>query len=715
MYRLFLLCLIFGLTPSVNAQLPYLQNDQDWLLGPIDKKSALKLLPNGFSLENGLIKRRFVNSPNLATVELTQLSTGESLLRGIKPEARVMLDKKWYDVGGLVGQQEYGYLQDKWLDTLHNNPAAFQYESYQLQDIHSAIKWDPSEPQFTQRTPYPPTGKHLILNYRAINNIKVQVHYEIYDNLPLMSKWLVIHNQSEANVRLNTFISEILAVVEAETSVEAMDNFRLPNIHIESDYAFHAMSAKHANQTAYWIPDPQYHTQVNYPKMTPNLLECRPPLGPEIDIAPGDSLETFHTYQLFYDSHDKERKGLSLRKMYRRIAPWATENPIFMHLTSTDPEVVKTAIDQCEATGYEMVILSFGSGLNMEDLSQENLDKFKGLADYAHSRGIKLGGYSLLSSRSISPEHDVINPETGVPGGVIHNNAPCLGSEWGFEYLEKLKEFFEYTGFDLLEHDGSYPGHICASTTHPGHRDVHDSQWTQWRQITDFYRWLRARGVYMNIPDWYFLAGSNKVALGYREVNWSLPRERQIILGRQNIYDGTYYKTPSMGWTFVPLVEYHGGGAAATLEPLSEHLADYQAHMAQNYLMGVQACYRGPRLYDSPETLQAVKSQIDLYKKYRNILNADIIHIRRADGRDLDAMMHADPDGVHKGFLVVFNPTEETINKEMKIPLYYTGLTERANFSELGEKEITLPLARDYSVRLQVSVPARSYKWWVIK
>jgi hypothetical protein len=41
--------------------------------------------------------------------------------------------------------------------------------------------------------------------------------------------------------------------------------------------------------------------------------------------------------------------------------------------------------------------------------------------------------------------------------------------------------------------------------------------------------------------------------MGYREVNWSLPRDRQIVLGRQNIYDGTWGKTSSMGWMFVPL------------------------------------------------------------------------------------------------------------------------------------------------------------------
>ena len=125
---------------------------------------------------------------------------------------------------------------------------------------------------------------------------------------------------------------------------------------------------------------------------------------------------------------------------------------------------------------------------------------------------------------------------------------------------------------------------------------------------------VRGRGVYLNVPDWYFLTGSTKSAMGYREVNWSLPRERQILLGRQNIFDGTWWKTPSMGWMFVPLTEYQGGGAAATLEPLSEHLDAYAAHLAQNFGAGVQACYRGPRLYDTDETKAVVKKWVDFYK-----------------------------------------------------------------------------------------------------
>ena len=48
----------------------------------------------------------------------------------------------------------------------------------------------------------------------------------------------------------------------------------------------------------------------------------------------------------------------------------------------------------------------------------------------------------------------------------------------------RLKYFFKETGFDLLEHDGSYPGQYCASTKHVAHESLEDSQWKSWKRIT---------------------------------------------------------------------------------------------------------------------------------------------------------------------------------------------------------------------------------------
>jgi hypothetical protein len=158
----------------------------------------------------------------------------------------------------------------------------------------------------------------------------------------------------------------------------------------------------------------------------------------------------------------------------------------------------------------------------------------------------------------------------------MFGNAPCFGSEWGLNYRDKIIAFFEKTGFDIWENDGPYPGDVCASITHPGHTSLADSQWRQMEIQKGLYRWLNEHGVYINAPDWYFLDGTHKIAIGYREVNFALSREQQKILNRQNIHDGTIEKTASMSWGFVPLTAYHGGGPDAVLEPLSEHLNDYR-------------------------------------------------------------------------------------------------------------------------------------------
>jgi hypothetical protein len=351
----------------------------------------------------------------------------------------------------------------------------------------------------------------------------------------------------------------------------------------------------------------------------------------------------------------------------------------------------------------------------MEDNSAANLSRWKTMADYAHQKGVLLGGYSLFSSRRISDEDDVIDPNTGKPGGAFFGNAPCFGSKWGLAYREKIKLFFNRTGFDIWENDGPYPGDVCASTSHPGHSGLGDSQWRQMEIQKGLYRWLNEQGVYINAPDWYFLDGTHKIALGYREVNFSLSRDQQKILNRQNIYDGLWEKTPSMSWGFVPLTKYQGGGPDAVLEPLHEHLDDYEQLMIQYYGAGVQACYRGPRLYDTEATRELVTRTIAWYQKYRDILNADIIHLRRPDGRDWDGILHVSPTTSQKGFLLLYNPTKQVIAKTITVPLYYTGLTNMARVREKERESVSYNLDREYQIHLPVTIKPEGYTWFVIE
>jgi hypothetical protein len=549
---------------------------------------------------------------------------------------------------------------------------------------------------------------------QTVQDMLVSVHYELYDGIPVMAKWLTLDNRSADTVTVDHFTSEIIAAVEHGSAVEAREYLPdVPNIHVETDYAFASFDAEDANHHAvHWEADPDYTTQVNYLKQTLCLLRVEPELGPDQRVPPGESFTTFRTFVLPFDSYDRERQGLAQRRMYRTLAPWTTENPLMMHARFADWERVKTAIDQSAEVGFEMVILTFGSGFEIENDSPEYLAKMKEYADYARSKGVEIGGYSLLASRSIGDGQDVVMPEGQRP---TFGNSPCIGSEWGEEYFRKLYQFYEQTGFTLLEHDGSYPGDVCTAKHHPGHLGYEDSRWKQYQVISEFYRWCRSQGIFLNVPDYYYLTGSNKCGMGYREVNWSLPRGQQLIHTRQNIYDGAWTKQSSMGWMFVPLTEYHGGGTEATIEPLNEHLDHYQSMITSNLGGGVQACYRGPRLFDTEETKVMVKHWVDWYKGHREVLEGDIIHLRRADGRDLDYWLNVNPGGEEKGLLSVYNPLDKAVKKELYIPLYYTGLTDQAKISREGEAAATYSLDRDYGIHLEVEAPAQGYTWFVIR
>jgi len=702
---------------TIIADLPLLPvavSRGDWLLTQTANKAGVYRTQKADEvvLSNGLISRTFRSG---TTARFDHVQSGEAFVRSVKPEAEIVVDGKTYSVGGLSGQPNQAFLRSDWLDQMKPTPGSLQLESLSVGKTSAPNEW--KRVRHAEAREWPAPGASLTLSYgsASLPGVKVSIRYELYDNAPFLCKSLHVTNQSGHAVQLNKFSSEILGVVEGDSYVDAQDHWRQPNMTVISEYAFGGGNNSVHARTINWVTDPDYSTQVNYDRTTPCVLKVAPPIGPDQPIAPGATFDSFRVFEILHDSTERERKSLEVRRFYRMMSPWVTENPLMLHLTSTKLETAKKAIDQAAECGFEMVILSFGSGVNMEDASPANVARFKELHDYAAKQGLELGGYSLLASRRIDDTNDIINPATGKTGGSIFGNSPCIGSEWGQNYFKHLRSFLEGTGFNLLEHDGNYPGDICASTMHPGHKGTDDSQWNQWVVMRDFYRECRAKGIYLNVPDWYFLVGSNKTGMGYRETNWSLPRDQQHIHARQNLFDGTWEKTPTMGWMMTPLVEYQGGGAAATIEPLKEHLADYEQHLMNNLGYGAQSCYRGPRLYDSPETKAMVIKAVQWFKKYRDILESDVVHVRRPDGQRLDAVLHVNPTLPIKGMLLVYNPSAVALRETLRVPLYYTGLSGKCQVSVEGGQGRTMKLSDKREVECEVSVPAGSRTWVIFR
>jgi hypothetical protein len=697
----------------------------DWLIDGSDFVAGFAAVsgqPDVYRLSNGLVQRTFLlRDAVAASIGLSNLRSGQQLVRAVRPEAVVTIDGQRFDVGGLTGQPNHAFLKPEWLARMKPSENALRWVGYTVGEPQPRFAWKRVRHAAPGST-WPPSGIRLTLEFRPPagfepeDAFRVRVHYELYDGVPVFCKWISVENRGDRPLTIDHFAAEILAVVEQDSRVESRPGVPVPapdSIHVETDFAFGGFTSGNANRhIVHWRKDPEYLTQVNYKRETPCLLMVEPEYGPAQTVLPEASFVSCRSFQLLHDSTERERRSLAVRRMYRTIAPWVTENPLMHHLRVSAPVEVRRAIDDAASVGFEMVILSFGSGFDIEDDSDENLQKWKKIAEYGRQRGVEVGGYSLLSSRRIGDGNDIVSPPGQRP---THGHCPALTSPWGQAYYRKLYRFFEFTGFAMLEHDGPWPGDVDVTPRPPLQQGEADSRWVQAGIANGFYRWCRGRGIYVNAPDYYYLNGTNKCGMGYREVNWSLPRDMQVIHTRQNIYDGTWHKTPSMGWMFVPLSEYHGGGAAATIEPLDEHRDHYRRMLQSNLGLGVQACYRGPRLFDTQRTRQMVREQVDWFRQYRDILESDVVHGRRADGRDVDWMLHVNPDLPCKGMLLVYNPADRPVQRTLEVDLYYTGLADNAVVSERDERPQRMQLQRDYRIRLPVSVPPRGMNWFVIR
>ena len=98
----------------------------DYLIdpGPFTAKVSRSKDGRTLILSNGLIRRVWRLSPNGACVAFDNLMTDQAMLRSVRPEARLTIDGKQLDVGGLVGQPNHAFLAPEWLAKMRANPKA---------------------------------------------------------------------------------------------------------------------------------------------------------------------------------------------------------------------------------------------------------------------------------------------------------------------------------------------------------------------------------------------------------------------------------------------------------------------------------------------------------------------------------------------------------------------------------------------------------------
>ena len=496
---------------------PITAQPKDWLIDGSSYQTEAILSPDKKQLElsNGLLRRTFALAPNGATIALDNLMTGQSELRAVRPEALLVINGKEYPVGGLEGQPVHNFLTKEFLKEMRRCDSAFVLTDYAISETKERFAWKPNKAWISNDYAWPAPGKRVTFTYKApthladCQGLTVRVIYELYDTAPILSKWIKAENNGTKSIRLDRFKSEILALTETAPKVHygephearmmaqepgyyTKDYRRQPvqtdaprdyidrftQLFVVTDYAMGGdMEAMKDNPAVRWVFDhPEYEfTGIRYyGQYKPARLEVTPLLGPAVTIAAGESFTSCRAFEMLRDATDQERRRLAECRFWRMMAPWTQENPIFMHVRQSDDAAVKQAIDQCAAVGFEMVIMTFGSGFQIENDSASYLERMKNLRQYATDKGIAIGGYSLLASRGARPEDAAISHRTGKPAqtreeGSRFGVSPCIASEWGDRYFQRLTHFFETTGMNVFENDGVVTAEICWSMPHTKH------------------------------------------------------------------------------------------------------------------------------------------------------------------------------------------------------------------------------------------------------
>jgi hypothetical protein len=64
---------------------------------------------------------------------------------------------------------------------------------------------------------------------------------------------------------------------------------------------------------------------------------------------------------------------------------------------------------------------------------------------------------------------------------------------------------------------------------------------------------------------------------------------------------------------------------------------------------------------------------------------------------------------------MIYNPLNEPITRTLNIPVYYTGLKDKARVREQEGSSKTVLITRDYKINLTVTIPAKGYQYFTIK
>ena len=259
---------------------------------------------------------------------------------------------------------------------------------------------------------------------------EVVVNYEMFDNVPILSKWLSIKAKKGP----------------LQFAVRQIEVLSLNWPWSKQGYGWLEVVPELPRGTSIkWTTEDNKELGSFQP-----LLTCSYDKNFSLPLANGEEFESYKVFEVLVGSNDKERSGLALRRLRRLLAPQSQENPIYFHMTNGSSEAFRFAVDQVSEVGFEMIFYSFGSGF---DLETKDLSRLKADIAYANAKGLEVGGYDLIAwtRRPTSDKWLAVTNETAP--------SACMASGWYDYLLSKVKRVRYEANLTAIETDGPYSGY----------------------------------------------------------------------------------------------------------------------------------------------------------------------------------------------------------------------------------------------------------------
>ena len=135
-------------------------------------------------------------------------------LRALAPEGNITLSGAAFRIGGCLGDPA-GHSElwqtESYLANLTADPGALVYKNHSTSAPEALFPWEPR--RSAAKVEWPPRGVHLRVHFvprAAPAGVVVCVHFELYDDLPVLRKWVSVHHEGSGKVVVDSLFYEFL-------------------------------------------------------------------------------------------------------------------------------------------------------------------------------------------------------------------------------------------------------------------------------------------------------------------------------------------------------------------------------------------------------------------------------------------------------------------------------------------------------------------------